>query len=459
MIIDAYRALQAAESFWAFRQYINPDLKCDWWPRDIARELQQFWEDYQAGLRPKLVIMAPPQHGKSTAIIDFIAWLFGKRYSIKTIYASFSDRLGVRANLKLQRIINSNRYTRVFPDTKLIGQKTQDYFEFDGGEGFFRNTTVRGSVTGESLDIGVIDDPIKGRLEANSVTVRNAAWDWLTDDFSTRFADDGALLIILTRWHIDDPVGRLLAIDPDVRVLRHQAIAEQDESNRKVGEPLFPDHKSLEFLLGIKARMLPTSWNSLYQQSPTLAEGNIFKPDKIEIIDAIPSGAKFCRAWDLAATKDGGDATAGGLLSRHGDRYIICDMITMHEGPEDVEGAILNTAARDGKTCYIRIPQDPGQAGKAQAKRFAAKLAGWPVVFVQPRGSKAHRADGFAAQVNIGNVAMIRASWNAALIDRMRSFTGASGEKDDEIDALSDAFDQLTQPTYNGPSGLQIPSL
>ena len=75
--------------------------------------------------------------------------------------------------------------------------------EFTNGEGSFRNTTVEGSITGESLDLGIIDDPIKGRKDANSLIKRNTAWDWFTDDFFTRFSEKAGMLLILTRWHID----------------------------------------------------------------------------------------------------------------------------------------------------------------------------------------------------------------------------------------------------------------
>ncbi|MEN2036143.1 terminase family protein, partial [Staphylococcus capitis] len=138
--------------------------------------------------------------------------------------------------------------------------------EYVGKGGYFRNTTVRGSITGESLDLGVIDDPIKGRTEANSSTIRDAAWDWFTDDFFTRFSEDAGLLIILTRWHIDDPVGRLMdKMGKGLRVLKYKAIAEEDEQHRKAGEPLFPEHKSLEFLMERKAAMSEGNWLALYQ--------------------------------------------------------------------------------------------------------------------------------------------------------------------------------------------------
>ena len=94
-----------------------------------------------------------------------------------------------------------------------------------------------------------MDDPIKGRAEASSKPVRDKTWDWFTDDFFTRFSDSAGLLMIMTRWHLDDPVGRLIERFPGAKILRYPAIAEEDEKNRLKGEALFPEHKSLPFLM------------------------------------------------------------------------------------------------------------------------------------------------------------------------------------------------------------------
>lgn len=278
----------ARKDFYAYRQLINPKMKKGWWQKEIATQLQQFALDFLAGKKPKLVIEAPPQHGKSIQIVDLISWLAGLDPDKKTIYTSFSERLGVRANLRLQRTYTSRIYKRIFPNTEIGASSTtgtdsgqylrnREILEYVDREGFFRNTTVRGQITGESLDLGIIDDPIKGRADANSITIRNAAWDWFTDDFLTRFSEDGALLIILTRWHVDDPVGRLLKKENDVKLLTYPALATKNEKYRKKGEPLFPEHKSLEFLLERKEVMDSNSWESLYQQSPFIKGGEIIK--------------------------------------------------------------------------------------------------------------------------------------------------------------------------------------
>jgi predicted phage terminase large subunit-like protein len=285
-LIEELAAKEAKENFWVYRQFINPNLKLSWFQKEIAYALMQFYQDYKAGKRPKLIIEAPPQHGKSVQVIEFISWLAGHDSKAKTIYTSFSERLGIRANLRLQRIFDSPKYKHVFTThlntsnvVAISGQylRNREILEYVDSEGYFRNTTIRGSITGESLDIGIIDDPLKGREEAQSATIREKTWDWLTDDFLTRFSDDGALLIIGTRWHIDDPIGRLRDLHKDIQVLSYKAIAEEDEKNRSKGDALFPSHKSIEFLLERKKLMSSLSWESLYQSNPIINTGTLFK--------------------------------------------------------------------------------------------------------------------------------------------------------------------------------------
>jgi hypothetical protein len=172
--VDEVLQLQAArarENFWEFRKFIWPDLIFSWWQYDVAKHLQQFYEDFVAGKRPTIVLSSPPRHGKSVQVRDFIAWVSGKNPSLKSIFASYSDDLGVRTNLELQRIYDGPLYQMVFPNTTISGtavvtvvnnyQRNSSFIEYVGEIGSFRNTTVGGQITGQGLDIGVIDDPVK----------------------------------------------------------------------------------------------------------------------------------------------------------------------------------------------------------------------------------------------------------------------------------------------------------
>ena len=205
------------------------------------------------------------------------------------MYSSYSERLGIRANLHLQRTLEKPVYKKIFPTVYLNSKnvvsvsgtklRNKEFFELVEHEGSFRNTTVQGAMTGETLDLGIIDDPLKDRKEANSETTRNNVWEWFTDVFLTRFDEDAGMLFVLTRWHLDDPVGRLLKIDPTVKLLSYPAIAVVDEPNRKVGEVLLPEHKSLEFIMKRKEILSAENFEALYQQNPVIRSGNLFKYD------------------------------------------------------------------------------------------------------------------------------------------------------------------------------------
>jgi hypothetical protein len=110
---------RARENFRIFRCVMHPDMVWGWWTVDISHELQRFYLDLVAGRRPKLAIMAPPQHGKSTAAVDFIAWLAGKNPDNKTVVACFGADLGVRTNLDFQRRLGSDTFRRIFPNTRI----------------------------------------------------------------------------------------------------------------------------------------------------------------------------------------------------------------------------------------------------------------------------------------------------------------------------------------------------
>jgi hypothetical protein len=170
-----------------------------WFQYDAGKHLQKFYEDVVAGKRPKLLLSSPPQHGKSLLMGDFVSWVAGKNPDLHTMFASYSDALGERTNSDLQRIYDGEAYQRCFYDTKIpdrsnISNETRykrnvSYMQYVDHDGDFRNTTVNGQITGFGLDFGIIDDPIKGRAEASPLANRDKTWNWLTDDFFSRFSD------------------------------------------------------------------------------------------------------------------------------------------------------------------------------------------------------------------------------------------------------------------------------
>ena len=145
---------------------------------------------------------------------------------------------------------------------------------------------------------------------------------------------------------------------------------------------------------------------------------------------------------DFAGSDNDGDWTTGALFGKMPDgRFIIADMVRFRAGPEVVEATLRSTAERDGKGVSVSIPQDPGQAGKAQARQFTRTLGGFAVTARSMSGDKVTRARPLAAQVNVGNVVLLRGEWNRVLMDELRNFP--NGNHDDQVDALSLGFDYL----------------
>jgi predicted phage terminase large subunit-like protein len=452
---------EAYDSFWAYRQFINPDMIIGWWQREIAYELHRFWLEHKAGLRPKLILQSPPQHGKSIQIIDFISWITGHDPNIKVIFASFSDRLGIRANLHLQRIYDSEKFQRTFKTrinernvATLIGRhlRNNQIIEFNGAEGYFRNTTVMGAVTGEGLDIGVVDDPIKGRAEASSKVVRDKTWDWLTDDFLTRFSDNGALLMIMTRWSLDDPVGRLIQRFPGMRVLRYPAIAEHDEQYRRAGDALFPELKPLDFLQERRKLLTEASWESIYQQNPIVVGGGILPIEKLKVVPFFDRTkvTATVRFWDKAGTaSDDAAYTAGVRMHSMNDgtfvvSHVVRGQWTALDREEKIKAWTEIDASEFG-SYEIYVEQEPGSGGKESAESTIRMLAGRRVYADRVTGDKVVRAEPFAAQVQGGNVGLVAGEWVTAYLDECEVFP--AGKYKDQVDASSGAFSKLSART------------
>lgn len=188
------------------------------------------------------------------------------------------------------------------------------------------------------------------------------------------------------------------------------------------------------------------------------AAGLIFKRSQVNVIEAEPTDLLFvCRAWDIAATEkkeksDDPDYTAGVLMGkRKNGRYVILDVINQQVGAAEVENLIRNTAIADrkkyGHLVRIRLPQDPGGAGKIVATDWTRKLAGFSVKVERVTGSKVTRANPLAAQWQVGNVDVLAADWNDAYFKQLEFFP--EGKHDDMVDASADSFNELSAPTFN----------
>ena len=471
---------QSRESLWAFRQYMNPLLVRGWFPYEISRQLQKFWDLMRAGKKPKLVIEAPPQHGKSNGLQDFIAWCCGHDPNLKVIFASYSDDLGTSTNSYIQRMVDddSGKYHSVFPGTVMNASnvrhsvagknwaRNSSFIEWVGKKGSFRNVTVEGQVSGKTLDLGIIDDPVKGRKEAQSKLQRDNIWAWLMDDFFNRFSENAGLIITMTRWHLDDPVGRFLELYPETIVIKFPALYKPDlhgknkhDPRTELDEPLFPEFKSKKFLLLRKRGYTQASWESLYQQSPIIAGGGEFPLVKIKIAKNQPPRdmiKKSVRYWDKAGTEAGGKRTAGVLVHWLNDgRWFISDVVKGQWAAWDRERIIKQTAELDDALwgrVNVWVEQEPGSGGKESAESTIKNLAGHSINADKVTDSKGIRSEPYAAQWQGGNIILHAALWNREFLDEHENHP--NGAFQDQVDAAAGAFAKTVEKHYKYDSSL-----
>jgi predicted phage terminase large subunit-like protein len=423
----------------------------------------------------RLMVFAPPQHGKShLASVHLPALWLGRRPDDPIILASYAASLAESKSRQARQLVEATEFQELFPG---IGTRRDsravDHWELDGHRGGMLAVGVGGPVTGHGGLLGVIDDPVENWQEAQSATVRETSWQWYRTTFRTRIWEGGAIVLVMTRWHEDDLAGRLLAEQRgEWSVLRLPALAEtqaeRDRANvrlglpagaadplgRAPGEPLCPRRFSREALEQLRRDVGSLAWAGQYQGVPTAAEGNRFKRSWFPVVEAAPARAARCRYWDLAATQDGGDYTAGVLLSRDAAGvFYVEDVARGQWSPAERDRVMLETTRRDarshGNTVLVRGEQEPGSSGKSAAAAIVRLLAGFPVLFAPVTGSKEVRAEPFAAQAEAGNVRLVRGAWNGPYIEELTAFP--NGRNDDMVDGSSGAFAYLTtQPASAG---------
>ena len=438
---------RAQESFLGFCEYALEGENEK--PAAHHRFLIDKLEQVEQGKIKKLMVTMPPGAAKTKyGSILFPAYYLMKRRRRKLILASYASDVAETNSAKLMSRVDENGPVLGYaPENRAVSRWRTTH----GGE--ILATGVGSRVTSFRSDLTIIDDPVKGRAEADSETIRNMTWSWFWADLNSRSTPRSALVLFMTRWHEDDLAGRFLQTareDWEVVEIPAEAL-ENDPLGRAPGEFLWadPEYNYAAMLEATKESLRKAGsmreWQSLYQQDPKPGEGALFQVGKIVTIPGAPAGRRT-RSWDLAATEKLGtrdpDYTTGALLVETPDKaYVVADMIRFRGGPDEVRRRIRETAVTDGKSTKISIPQDPGQAGKTQALEFVRSLVGYHVVSNRPTGNKSTRAAPFASQVNIGNVAFVAGVWNRELKAEMSSFP--SGAHDDQIDALSDGFAAL----------------
>lgn len=453
---------EARGDFYAFRQYMNGNrFITGWLPENISERLQQFYSDCICNKKPKLILSMPPQHGKSAAVSDFIAWLFGKNPDFRIMYTSASDSLCKRENRNLRRILTDYKFKRCFSDYTTESRDVQfnsELIELNGRRGSLRTATCGGTIVGETLDIGIIDDPVKGRADANSPHKREIIWNWFLNDFFTRFSENAGFLLVMTRWHVDDLAGRLIEhFGNEIEVIKYQAIAEKDESFRKAGEALFPELKSLDFLETRRAIMQAKGgnreWESLYQQNPVTIGGNIIKAAWFRFASMPPKILYSCITADTAQkTKEHNDFSVFQFWGKGDDGkiYLLDQIRGKWEAPDlkrqasafwrKCQASKFVTEKNPIRSVYVE--DKSSGTGLIQELRRETLM---PIVPVQRSEGKYTRLCDVLSYIEAGYVCLLEDSvFVSDFLSECEQFSADdSHDHDDQVDCLIDAIKKL----------------
>jgi len=176
-------------------------------------------------------------------------------------------------------------------------------------------------------------------------------------------------------------------------------------------------------------------------------KGDLFNRNWFQIVDDYPRDARLVRHWDLAATRAGKgsdpDYTVGLLLGEKDGIYYVIDIQRMRGTPMEVERRVEQTAHLDGVEVVVSMEEEPGSSGKNTSSYYRRLLAGYTFKAVRPTGSKRVRASPVSSQAEVGNIKIVRGRWNKAFLDELVMFD--EGAHDDQVDALSGAFEYLTR--------------
>ena len=403
----------------------------------------------------KLMCFLPPQHGKSEIVSRRLpALALGQDPNLKIASCTYTADLAARFNREVQRIMDDPVYKEIFPATNLNDRnvvtdrrgnwlRNSEEFEIVNKEGSYKSVGVGGALIGNRVDLGIIDDPIKDRMEAQSELMRNRLWEWYLDVFCTRLHNDSRVLLTMTRWHEDDLAGRILANENDWVVLTLPALKEAAATvpadPRKEGESLWEEKHSAEKILKVKAKSERT-FISMYQQQPRPLGGGLFKDVWFKYYRyAPPKWDKLVISWDCAF-KDlkSSDFVAGTVWMKVGaDAYLI-DVVRGQWGFVKTLKMILQMKAKHPEAREVYVEDKAN--GTAVIEVLKKKVPG--LIPVTPTESKDSRASAVSYLFEAGNVFFPEAApWLKDYKDELLAFD--SGAHDDQVDSTTQALQKL----------------
>jgi predicted phage terminase large subunit-like protein len=430
----------ARQSFRWFIAYVTADdvepYQFDSFHLEIIEELQRVYD----GGEKRLLLAAPPRHGKSKlCAILFPCFALGRRPQAKVIIAAYNQELAREHLREARAILLSQAFGEVFPGCALAEDGMAADLLRTKQEGSCRATGAGGILTGLGADLLVLDDLIKGYDEAQSELVRSSLWSWYATSARTRLSPSGAIVTIGTRWHHDDVLGRLVRASEDGtgEAWRHVAYP---AINAK-GEPLWPARFPLPSLLALKTTLGQTQWQALFQGSPSPAGGGFlraswfpyFSPENFPQRDLLNV---LCT--DFALSEAAGDWSVIALLAIDPEGKIYLremwrERVTMDRTVSALIGML--TRWRPAAWCYENDAIMQSALPLIRQRMVKAGVNVWHIQHSR-QASKVQKAGPLQGILEERGIHVpVGAPWVDALLREAEEFP--AGQHDDQVDALA----------------------
>lgn len=433
---ELLRRRRARSDLLAFAEYTHHNFQ----PGSHHRVLCDALMLVEAGKIDRLIIEAPPRHTKSEiASRRFPAWYLGRNPGRQIITSTYAADFAADFGRDVRGIVREPAYGRIFGTQLRQDSQAADRWHTQDG-GIYVAVGIGGPITGRGAHLAIIDDPIKNREEAESEVIRNKIWNWYTSTLYTRLMPGGAVIVIMTRWHEDDLVGRLLTEQERGGDKWHRiTLRAIDGEGTDHEKALWPEWYPLDALKRIKAAIGPRDWSALYQQSPQPAEGTFFQRAWFRRYapQELPASLNRYGTSDYAVTDGAGDFTEHAVWGVDSEDNLWAVDWWSGQTTSDVWiERQIDMMARHKPYAWF------GESGVIRrsiegflTKRMRERKTFGRVEWVTSASDKPSRARGFQARAAMGKVHIPLTEWGDRLIDQLIRFP--AGKHDDAVDACS----------------------
>lgn len=359
--VDELKQSLARDELLEFTMYTKPNYVPNWHHIMTCEKMDAFIR----GDIKNMMIFMPPQHGKSELSTRRLpAKILGGKPDTKIALVCYNATKARKFCREVKRIMNDDPYKEVYPNIHIGGEgmtDTQDEFDINGHEGGLKAVGVDGSLTGDPVDILIMDDLYKNKIEGNSPTTLDKVKGFYDTVAETRLHNNSQKIIVFTRWNEEDLAGYLLDNEPDEwEVLVLEAIkTDTDNENdpREVGDALWPEKHSLEKLLKIKKRDVST-FDSLYQQDPKPKEGLMYNG----LFKTYKELQQGLRKSYTDTADEGSDYLCHIAYNEFSDMAYVTDVIYTQKPMEETEPMVAASVLRNN-TSISNIESNNGGKG------------------------------------------------------------------------------------------------